>query len=152
MHAPGRGDAGIGLVELLMAIVLLGIGAVAVLAGFATTIKMSALHKDQTEATGALAIAAEAVSSPFVAYQPCAGDDPGTGTYRSAIDQALGQAANTNGVGFSVDYWNGSGFDTTCRDTDGQVPAFGRMQQITLSTTVKGQSNTWTLVVLKRAA
>lgn len=145
-------EAGVGLVELLMAIVLLGIGAVAILASYATVIRLSKLHNDQTSTTNALTIAAEAVSSPVVAYQPCAGSSPGSGTYHTAITQALAAAANSADVSYSVTYWNGEDFDGTCRDNDGQVPAMERMQLITFSATVTDQSNPWTLTVVKRAA
>lgn len=145
-------EAGVGLVELLMAIVLLGVGAVAILASYATVVRLSKLHKDQTSTTNALTIAAEAVSSPVVVYQACAGASPGSGTYHTAISQALAAAANVTNVTFSVTYWNGTTFDATCRDSDGQVPAMERMQLITLSALVIDQPNPWTLTIVKRAA
>lgn len=152
MHRGSDPEAGVGLVELLIAIVLLGVGAVAILASFATVIRLSKLHNDQTSTTNALTIAAEAVASPVVAYQPCAGVDPDTGAYRSAINQALTSALNSTAVTFSVTYWNGTSFDSTCRDTDGQIPTMERMQRVELSAVVPDQSNPWTLTIVKRAA
>ena len=70
-----RGDAGVGLIEVLVAVVLLGVGAVAVLAGMATSTKASGSYENQTNAFNVLGVASEALSSPDLAYQPCASGD-----------------------------------------------------------------------------
>ncbi len=148
-------DAGVGLVELLVAIVLLGIGVVAILASYAGLIKLSVLHRDQGSTTNALTIAAESVASPATTYQACAGGNTNTGTYRTALDAALSAATNSTNVTFTVEYWNGTAFvagEANCNDNDGQVPAMQRMQRITFSAVVPTQSNPWTLTIVKRAA
>jgi len=147
-------EAGIGLVEVLVAIVLLGLGVVGIMGAYGGVIKLSALHRNQASTTNALTIAAEAVASPAVAYQPCAGADPSTGAYRTAIDAALSQATNSQGVTFTVTYWSGTRFPPgePCHDNDGQVPAMQRIQLITFSSVVPTQTNPWTLTIVKRAA
>lgn len=148
-------EAGVGLIELLISIVLLGIGVVAILGAYGGVIKLSALHGHQSRTTNALTIAAEAVASPATTYQACAGADQSTGTYRTAIDAALTAAQNTIAVTYTVAYWNGTQFvagEGNCRDNDNQVPAMQRMQQITLTAVVPTQSNPWSVTIIKRAA
>lgn len=160
MHARLQGDVGVGLVELLMAIVLLGIGAVAVMAALGTATKSSALYENQTRAFTALGIAAEAVSSPDLPYDTgCAG--AATASYETRVSNAVNQAfssvvpAKRPSVEIqSITYWNGEDFaEEPCLDNLGElVPAFDRMQRITLVATVQGSSKAYTIDVVKRAA
>ena len=146
-----RGDDGTGLIELLFAIVLLGIGVVAILSAMATMVRTSALHRDQARATDALTIAAEGISATSVAYQSCAAVN--LTTYTTAKDNALAAAGVTSGVTISnVAYWNGTGFDsTTCYDADPNVDNANKIQRILLSASVPRQATPFTLEIVKRA-
>jgi type II secretory pathway component PulJ len=149
---PDRDECGATLIEVLVAVVLLGIGTVGILAALSTSIKLSTVQRRQVSANAALAIAAEAIASANTPYAACAGADTTSGAYRQAIESALAQARNPQRVTFTVRYWNGgqgSGFDTTCRDGGQIVPAYEQLQLISLSTPVTG-SGAWTLDVVKR--
>jgi Tfp pilus assembly protein PilV len=146
-----------GLIEVLIAMVLLGVGAAAVLAGMATSTRASAAYENQTNAFNALGIASEAISSPDVAYDACTG----SGTYADRVTTALAGAfpaefplAKRPSVSItSVQYWNGTGWDGTCRDSNPTaIPAFDRMQQLTLTATVPNSPKTYTVQIIKRAA
>lgn len=145
-----RGDDGTGLIELLFAIVLLGIGVVAILSAMATMVRTSALHRDQARATDALTIAAEGISATAVAYQSCAAVN--LTTYTTAKDNALAAAGVTSGVTISnVAYWNGTGFVSTCYDADPNVDNANKIQRISLSASVPRQATPFTLEIVKRA-
>ena len=145
-----RGDDGTGLIELLFAIVLLGIGVVAILSAMATMVRTSALHRDQARATDALTIAAEGISATSVAYQSCAAVN--LTPYTTAKDNALAAAGVTSVVTIDVAYWNGTEFrDLPCYDTDPNVDNANKIQRISLSASVPRQATPFTLEIVKRA-
>ena len=50
MRSRGQGDEGFTLIEMLIVVMLLGVGFVAVLGGMATSMLSSTLHRDQAQA------------------------------------------------------------------------------------------------------
>jgi type II secretory pathway pseudopilin PulG len=126
-----RRDRGESLVELIVAVAILGVAVVAIVAGLGTSVLMSDVHRKQATAGVAVRDYAEAVENAVVAggYVTCANADghdyaaPAgfavlSGYSRSAVAGPLGQP---------LAYWNGSGWQTTC-------PASGDtgLQQLTL--------------------
>jgi prepilin-type N-terminal cleavage/methylation domain-containing protein len=65
------GDRGDSLIEILMAITIMGIAFTAILTGFGTSIKASGLHQDMADSQAAVRNAAEQLKSNT--YVPCAG-------------------------------------------------------------------------------
>jgi type II secretory pathway pseudopilin PulG len=114
-------ERGETLVELLLAIVILGIAGVAVLGGLGTSIIVSDAHRKQTVSGAAVRAYAEQLQTKVAAagYVSCAG----MGSYASGAvgyTPPAGYAASTTGV----TYWNPatSTFAATCA-TDSGVQA-----------------------------
>ncbi|HEY5112442.1 MAG TPA: prepilin-type N-terminal cleavage/methylation domain-containing protein, partial [Acidimicrobiales bacterium] len=117
-----RSEAGDTLVEVLIALVILGVASVALLVSFATSITASGTYRDVATLDTVLRSASEEVITQ-IQQQP------------AALFESCGGAANvvfTLPTGYtaaitSVSYWNGAAFQTTC------VP--NAEQWITLSVT-----------------
>jgi type II secretory pathway pseudopilin PulG len=130
---PARGsEAGDSLVEVLLAVVIIGITAVSLMAGFATSISASAEHRDLVTLDTILRSYAESAT-----YQIQQASSPlfvscGT-TYFPTFTIPTGTTGYTVGIS-SVSYWNGSAFTGSC--TAGSTAP----QQITASAT--GPANT----------
>ena len=116
-------DRGETLVELLVAMAILGIVLVAVVGGFAATITMSDVHRKQASAGAAVRDYAELVAN-YVA-----------GTGYSACAAASAYAAGTVGyaapTGYtaspvSIRYWTGAAWSASCGTDSG-------LQQLTLA-------------------
>jgi len=131
----GTGDAGTTLIEILMAVILVGIAFVALLAGLSTVALGSDIHRQQADAEVVLTSAAEHLKAPEVLHQPCA--EPDNPIYLAAARSAVvppGWDLPTSTINIlAVHYWDGSDFaeDNLCYDT----PAFGNLltlQEITL--------------------
>jgi Tfp pilus assembly protein PilV len=118
-----RADDGVGLLDLLIAVVILGIAVTAILGGLATATKSSALNSERAEASSALTIAVEHLST-----LPYAADCSGGAAYESAIDAALTDAGSDVVVSVTVEYWDGVGFGPDC--IDDEVAGRYRLQQI----------------------
>lgn len=101
MHVPGpvRDQRGASLVELLIAMTILGIAVIAIVSGLATAVVVSDTNRRQTEAAVAARSYAEAVNGTYV---PCATTT--TSTYVSPAGFAL-PAGYTKSV-TQVRYWN----------------------------------------------
>ena len=76
------GEVGESLIEVIMAVAILGIAIVALLGGLVTTIVGSSTHRDQSSGTAVLLSATEALKS--ATYVACA--TPSESTYVAAID------------------------------------------------------------------
>lgn len=125
---PERGDT---LIELLIAMVIMGTAVIAIVAGMGTAIVVSAENRAQTEAAVAVRSYAEAISGT---YKPCAKADPvprPTG-YVSDYSAPSGivPAGFTSRI-VSVDYLNGTTFGLmgSCGTSD------ARLQKVRLEVT-----------------
>lgn len=129
MNAPdlerGTGDAGTTLIEILMAVILVGVAFVALLAGLSTVALGSDIHRQQADAEVVLTSAAEHLKAPEVAHVACA--TPATPTYLDAARSAtLPPGWDPTSIEIlSVRYWVGptddpvdDEFGPTCCDTD----------------------------------
>lgn len=133
-----RRDAGETLVEILMAVAIMGICFAAVLAGIATSVRTSAIHRESVFAENyARAIAESIQSQPFIGCAntySTAGVIPGGSTF--SVAPAV------------VTYWNRvtDTFGPTCVDA-----ALDELQQVTVRVVPPDdRAATSALVVLKR--
>ena len=138
--------AGTTLIELILAVFMLGTSTVAILGAFATLIKTSDLTRKTGDAGSTLAAVAEAVAdnvrNPYdvscnpPAYDPIAGVE---------LPDSLTQPGDVTIV--SVKYWNGATFGAACFDAT--VPAW-RLQLIEINVhTADGKVNR-TISAVKR--
>ncbi|MBV9097762.1 MAG: type II secretion system protein [Frankiaceae bacterium] len=122
--AASRNDAGDTLVEIVIALAIMGIAVVAMLTGLSAVTNASALHQDHATAETYLRAAAEAVAGTNVAYDKCTGSHTPSYTLPS----------NPTGFQLSValiKYWDGTSGGGTFLSS---CPATGDKgaQQITL--------------------
>jgi Tfp pilus assembly protein PilV len=103
-------DSGESLIELLVAVLIMGTAVVAVVGGLGTAIMMSDIHRRQAAVSAHLTAFATTIEGAVAAsptqYVECANPDTSYPSY-------------TPGAPYSADitqvrYWNGSGFATTC--------------------------------------
>jgi type II secretory pathway pseudopilin PulG len=121
--APDRAEAGETLLELVIAIAILGIALVAIVGGFVTSILISDTHRKQAAAGAFARDYGEAIQGVVAAsptgYQPC----NATG-YASTAVTGFDSAAYTKSI-VAAQYWNGSKWLTTCGTDTG-------LQKVTL--------------------
>lgn len=115
-----RDDAGETLIELLVAIVVMGIAVVVIVSGMAAVILMSDLHRKQATAGAYVRDYAEAIENTVAGggYVACAG----TATYAGATgytDPAYKASVTT------VRYWSGTAWQASCGTDTG-------LQQLTV--------------------
>lgn len=141
-----RHDAGESLLELLVAVALLGTASVSILAGFGTLIKTSAAGKKTADTATVLTAAAESVSdnvrNPYQAdcqplrYDPLAG-----------VTLPAGVAATEVSID-AVRYWDGDEFVADAElCVDDTVPEY-RLQLVTVA--VRTSASERTIDVVKR--
>jgi len=140
-----RRDSGVSFLEILISVVLLGIGAVAVLTATAATIRSATAHDQVATAQAQLADAGDILTDVTYSggdphYDDCA--TPANYNTRLANDWPTQAASWPDVVVVDVQFWNGSGWGAPC--------AGGEMQRITLQATVDG--HTRELTVVKREA
>jgi type II secretory pathway pseudopilin PulG len=107
-----RSEAGDTLIEVLIAIVVIGITAVGLLTGFATSISASAEHRSLATDDTILKSYVESATyqiqqQPNPLFQTCAT------TYSPTFTIPPGDSGYTVGIS-SVSYWNGTAFTSTC--------------------------------------
>ena len=120
MRSEDRGET---LIELLVAMAILGVALVAIVGAFGASITMSDVHRKQASAGAAVRNYAELVSN-YVAgtgYSSCA----------AASAYAAGTVGYTAPTGYaaspvSIKYWTGSAWSASCASDSG-------LQQLTLS-------------------
>jgi Tfp pilus assembly protein PilV len=124
------GEAGTSLVEVLIAIVILGIVGAAVLASVGTLASSGGRSRQALQAFASAQTAADLISAKTTPYIACAPES----SYQTAVD-GLGSAV-PSGVAVaitSVEYFDGSAFVATCPNTVEGDPR--RSQQITITAT-----------------
>lgn len=108
MRTPAAGgDAGETLVELLITLVILGVGVVALLGGLFVTVQTSALHRNQVVAQNVLRGWAEQIGAEE--YTHCATPD-------SFSPPTL--PSGFSGTVVAVQYWDGTSFTDSCDPGD----------------------------------
>jgi prepilin-type N-terminal cleavage/methylation domain-containing protein len=138
--AEASGDAGFSLVEVLVAIVILGIAIVSLVSALAASIVSSDRHNQQAKVEAVLHSAIELVKLPvdpatdLPTHVPCAE----ASDYNSKAQEAaasVGWAPSAVQI-TDVKYWDGSGFGATCYDDT----AHGNLalQKITITVTSPG--------------
>jgi prepilin-type N-terminal cleavage/methylation domain-containing protein len=154
-HTVASGDDGVTLIEVLMAIVIMGIAFVALLLGIQNGIVSADAHRKQADTNTVLINAAEKLKNDSVLYQSCATPANAGGiVYRDAARTAAPVPSgwpNTNtGVTISsIQYWNGLSFGATCNDVSSGVV---HVQLIQLQVVSPGTVNTVTqnMTIIKR--
>jgi Tfp pilus assembly protein PilV len=142
-----RTETGTSLADILIAIVLLGIGVAGLLNVWGTSISLS-LNGRETSTIAAIAVSAgEAVRdqnrNPYV---NCAS----TGSYVPTV--GLGTAPGYTITVTEVKSWDGDSFNGTCLDNTATYGTFARLQQITVKvTSAKDARVARTAVVVKRS-
>lgn len=131
----GRSESGTTLIELLVAVAIMGIAFVTIIGGIGTAIIGSGQQKRQASADVVLRTATEAIT-----YQPCAA------TY------TLPAAPGYNVAVGPVSYWNGvtnqfeASLPSSCPAADGGL----QLMEVTVTSTGAGPSTTQSLQVVRR--
>ena len=134
-------EAGLSLAEILITIVIVGIGFAAILGGMVTSITVSDAHRKQAAADALVRSAAEAVKDQTVTYVNCAG----LNAYASALPTDP-SGYSTVSVS-SVQFWDGTSTDPVA--FSGSCPAQDEgVQLVTLVAVADG--TTESVEILKR--
>jgi prepilin-type N-terminal cleavage/methylation domain-containing protein len=148
----GHGDGGYTLIELLVAIAILGIAFVSLLGALGMSIVGSDIHKQQSQVESVIDSAAEKLKDPTAAtgalHVACA--TTSQSTYVAAAQSAAasqGWAASTVQI-TSIQYWDGSGFGATCYDDAAHNNL--NLQLITLTVTNPGTRASQSIAFVKR--
>jgi len=136
-----EGDAGVGLIEVVVATVILGVGVVALLAAYATVVRSSSFDREQAEVTRALTVAAEDLAE--AGYVPACSDATGPAYAAAVRDDVLAD------VSITVTYWDGASFVDDCVGYD-SLPAHARMQRLVIE--ARHGHERETLDIVKRAS
>jgi type II secretory pathway pseudopilin PulG len=155
MGAPD--DRGESLLELLVAVTIMGVAVVAMVGGIGTGILMSDIHRKQATAgayvrdyaeaientvSGSATPATCATTTPATCYAPCAT----TARYASPAGFSAPPGYAWSIVSGSMRYWSGSGWQPAC-------PATGDtgLQKFTVQVaSADGRANERVVVVLRR--
>jgi type II secretory pathway pseudopilin PulG len=137
-----RSERGDTLVEVLIAIAVVGISSTALLAGLATAINLSGTHRGQANADVVLVSAADSVKNQT--YVAC--PSVSTASYNPTQGVSLPAGwSNSNLTISTVKGWNGSAF-VACPATD------GKLQLVTITATTPDGRSTESVDVVKRNA
>jgi prepilin-type N-terminal cleavage/methylation domain-containing protein len=135
-------DRGDTLIEVLVAVTILGIAFVAVLAGLATSINLSDRHRAQTSAGIVVVSAADSVKNQ--AYVAC--PSATTASYSASSGVILPARWTTANLAITaIKFRNGTAWSATCPGTDQNV------QLITITATAP-RGGTESIDVVKRRA
>jgi prepilin-type N-terminal cleavage/methylation domain-containing protein len=111
--ADDRGDT---LIEVIAAVFVLGIAAVAIVSAMTMSVKISDYHRKQANASAVLHNYAESL---VAGYQPC--------TSANSQPYALAARSGFTAPSITVSYWTGSGFGSTSCPAGGD-PGVQRVQ------------------------
>jgi Tfp pilus assembly protein PilV len=137
-EAPERGES---LVELLVAVVILGIAVVAVVGGLGASVLMSDVHRKQTNAGAAARSYAEALQAA-VAESPSKYNCAGTYAVPAGVSVPSGVSAPV----LAVRYWS----PATRSWTSGSCSTDSGVQQVTVSVATSDARATERVVVVLR--
>jgi type II secretory pathway pseudopilin PulG len=142
-----EGDEGETLLELVVAITILGVCVVAVASGIALSVMVSDIHRKQTTAGAYVRSYAEAVESSVATsgYVDCATSS--TVSYLAPAGFSLPSNNGYRATIRSVRYWNGSQFTAGCSSPD------KGLQELTLevsSTDTPQRANEQLVVVVRK--
>jgi len=118
-------DRGSGLIEILVAVVLLGLASVGTLTAIATAVKGSGNQEKLSGARRWIVSAADHLVSTNVARVPCtAGEANVRAAYQTAVQSVTngrpdGWVASQITVRSTVLFWNGTTFGSTCYESNG---------------------------------
>ncbi|MFD7156087.1 prepilin-type N-terminal cleavage/methylation domain-containing protein [Kribbella sp. NPDC059898] len=147
-----RSEQGESLLEVLIAVAIMGIAVVAIMAGLTTSILMSDIHRKQATAGEYARDYAEAIQSALTSSS-CTSPTPAAGCYRLCAAGSWYE----NPSGFSVPagygksvvagtsrYWNGTAWQSACSTDAG-------LQQLTVQVaSADGRASERVVVVLRR--
>ena len=138
-------EAGASLIEVLVALMILGVTAVAVLAGMAVSIRSADQHRQQAQLQAVIVSAAERVKE--IPRDRCA--TVSSASYQERAQSAAldeGWSGGTVQI-TSVEYWDGTTYGSACHDAapSESLP----LQQITLEVTHPGARSKATLTFVK---
>ena len=137
-----RSERGDTLIEVLIAITVVGISSTALLAGLATAINLSATHRGQADADVVLVSAADSVKNQT--YVACPGVS--TSSYNPTLGVSLPSGWSSSNLTISsVKGWNGTGF-VSCPAID------AKLQLVTITATTPDGRSTESVDVVKRNA
>lgn len=134
-----RGERGDTLIEILVAVSILGIAFVAILAGLGTAINLSGRQRGQANADVVLVSAADSVKNQT--YVSCAS----TYSPSSGVTLPTGWSASNLTIG-SIKYRNGTAWATTCPTTD------QNLQLVTIIASAPDGRSSESVDVVKRRA
>jgi Tfp pilus assembly protein PilV len=114
MATDERGET---LLEVLLAVAIMGVAVVAIMAGLSTSVLMSDIHRKQATTAATVRAYAEAIQHSVAdgKYVACAG--PSSYAVPAGFDAPDGYAATV--VGGSLRYWNGTGWQVSCGTDSG---------------------------------
>jgi type II secretory pathway pseudopilin PulG len=141
-----RDERGDTLVELLITVAVLGIAGVALLGMIASGVFSSGLHRQQTNAQSVLVSAGEAIVDQVRNPYNLACTTPSYGV--SGVTLPTGWIAGVVTVG-TVQYWNGTTFQSTCYDN--QADGFLHLQLVPITVKSPDGSTVVTRSFVKRA-
>jgi type II secretory pathway pseudopilin PulG len=126
-HRHAADERGETLLELLLAVAIMGIAVVAIMAGLTTSVLMSDIHRKQATAGTAVRDYAEAIQTSL-SSSGCISATPAAGCYKPCAAAPWYEApAGFNVpagymksvVSGSLRYWNGTGWQTSCSTDKG---------------------------------
>jgi prepilin-type N-terminal cleavage/methylation domain-containing protein len=139
------GDRGETLIELLVAMLIMGVGVVTLLGGMATGVRMSVIYHEQALAGTQVRAYAESIESSIYASPSGYTDCATTLTYGLSFIPAPNYTASIT----SITYWDGtSTFVPTCTTTPTDTDT--GIQELTLAVSNINDGETESLVIIIR--